>query len=67
VLGSNKRSVLFIYLLSFCLGISAVALRDAGLFDASLHILQAVILVVLITFLEKRGRKIDGDATADSG
>ena len=66
VLGSNKRSVLFIYLLSFCLGISAVALRDARLFDAVLHILQALILVVLITFLERRGRKLNRDATADS-
>jgi len=67
VLGSNKRSVLFIYLLSFCLGISAVALRDARLIDAFLHILQAIILVVLITFLERRGRSLSGNTTADAG
>ena len=67
VLGSNKRSVLFIYLLSFCLGISAVALRDARLFDAFLHILQAIILVVLITFLERRGRSLSGNTTSDAG
>jgi UDP-GlcNAc:undecaprenyl-phosphate GlcNAc-1-phosphate transferase len=66
VLGSNKRSVLFIYLLSSCLGISAVALRNARDVDAILLILQAVILVVLITFLERRGRLINGDAAADS-
>jgi len=66
VLGSNKRSVLFIYLLSSCLGISAVALRNARVVDAILLILQAVILVVLITFLERRGRLINGDAAADS-
>jgi len=56
VLGSNKRSVLFIYLLSLCLGISAVALRNARVVDALLLIFQASILVVLITFLERRGR-----------
>jgi UDP-GlcNAc:undecaprenyl-phosphate GlcNAc-1-phosphate transferase len=66
VLGSNKRSVLFIYLLSSCLGISAVALRNARVVDAILLILQAVILVVLITFLERRGRLINGNAAADS-
>jgi UDP-GlcNAc:undecaprenyl-phosphate GlcNAc-1-phosphate transferase len=65
VLGSNKRSVLFIYLLSSCLGISAVALRNARVVDAILLILQAVILVVLITFLERRGRLINGNAAAD--
>jgi UDP-GlcNAc:undecaprenyl-phosphate GlcNAc-1-phosphate transferase len=67
VLGSNKRSVLFIYLLSFCLGISAVALRDSQLFDAMLHILQAIIWVVLITFLERRGRMLNGHTTTDGG
>ena len=55
-LGSNRRSVLFIYLLSLCLGISAVALRNARVVDAVLLIFQASILVVLITFLERRGR-----------
>jgi len=56
VLGSNKKSVLFIYLLSLCLGLSAVALRNARVVDAILLILQAAIMVVLITFLERRGR-----------
>ena len=67
VLGSNKRSVVFIYLLSLCWGMSAVALRNARIFDAILLILQAVIMVVLITFLEKRGRLLNGHTTADSG
>jgi UDP-GlcNAc:undecaprenyl-phosphate GlcNAc-1-phosphate transferase len=66
VLGSNKRSVLFIYLLSLCLGISAVALRDARIFDAILHIVQAVIMVVLITFLERSGRLLQDKQSADS-
>jgi len=55
-LGSNKRSVLFIYSLSLCLGISAIALRNARVVDAVLLIFQAAILVVLITFLERRRR-----------
>ncbi len=56
VLGGKKKSVLFIYLLSLCLGLSAVALRNARVVDAILLILQASIMVVLITFLERRGR-----------
>ena len=60
VLGGEKRSVLFIYLLSLCLGLSAVALRNARVVDAVLLILQAAIMVVLITFLERRGRIQNG-------
>jgi len=56
VLGGKKKSVLFIYLLSLCLGLSAVALRNARVVDAILLILQASIVVALITFLERRGR-----------
>ena len=56
VLGGNKKSVLFIYLLSLCLGLSSVALRNARVVDAILLILQASIMVILITFLERRGR-----------
>ena len=60
VLGSNKKSVLFIYLLSLCLGLSAVALRNARVVDAVLLILQASIMVILITFLERRSRMPNG-------
>ena len=67
VLGSNKRSVLFIYLFSLCLGISAVALRNARIIDAILLILQAAIMVVLITFLERRGRRLNGSAIVATG
>ena len=56
VLNGKKKSVLFIYLLSICLGTSAVVLRNARLLDAVLLMLQASILVVLITILERRGR-----------
>jgi len=59
--------VFFIYLLSLCLGISAVALRNARMIDAILLILQAVIMVVLITFLERRGRMLNGNTIIDNG
>ena len=65
VLGGEKKSVLFIYLLSLCLGLSAVALRNARVIDAILLILQAAIMVVLITFLERSGRIQNG--TFESG
>jgi len=57
VLGGKKKSVLFIYLLSICLGVSAIVLRNARPVDAFLLILQAAIIVILITILERRGRK----------
>ncbi len=59
VLNGKKKSVLFIYSLSICLGTSAVVLRNARLLDAVLLMLQASIVVVLITILERRGRMVD--------
>jgi UDP-GlcNAc:undecaprenyl-phosphate GlcNAc-1-phosphate transferase len=64
VLGGRKQSVLFIYLLGLCLGTSAVVLRNARPTDAVLLIIQACILVVLITVLERRGRKANGTLTS---
>jgi len=59
-LGSKKRSVLFIYLMCLCLGTSAVVLRNARPIDAILLIIQASMIVVMITILERRGRYING-------
>lgn len=58
VLGGQRKSVLFIYLMSFCLGTSAIVLRYARPVDALLLLVQAIVLVVLITILERRGRVI---------
>jgi UDP-GlcNAc:undecaprenyl-phosphate GlcNAc-1-phosphate transferase len=58
VLGGPKRSVLFIYLLALCLGTSAIVLRYARAIDAILLLLQACIIVALVTILERRGRSI---------
>lgn len=57
VLGSNKRSVFFIYLLTACFGISAVILRNASTGDALLLLFQAVCMVIMVTVLERIGRK----------
>lgn len=57
ILGSNKWSVLFIYLLTACFGISAVILRNASTGDALLLLFQAVCMVIMVTVLERIGRK----------
>jgi UDP-GlcNAc:undecaprenyl-phosphate GlcNAc-1-phosphate transferase len=57
-LGGKKRSVLFIYLMVICLGTSAVLLRNAGALDALILVFQALILVALVTILERRGRHL---------
>ena len=59
-LGGKKKSVLFIYLMCLCLGTSAIVLRNARPIDAILLIIQALIIVVLITILERRGRCANG-------
>jgi UDP-GlcNAc:undecaprenyl-phosphate GlcNAc-1-phosphate transferase len=61
VLGGQRRSVFFIYLMSICLGASAVVLRNARPVDALLLLAQAAGLVVLITILERRGRSMIHD------
>ena len=53
VLGGSTQSVLFIYLLSVCLGISAMLLRNAQHPSEALLLLsQAFIIVVLVSILE---------------
>ena len=66
-LGGEKRSVLFIYLMTVCLGSSAVLLRNANSFDALILVLQALILVVLITILERRGRTLAARNCRENG
>ncbi len=59
-LGSRQRSVMFIYLMGLGLGTSALILQNASGEDALLMIVQAAILVVLVTVLERCGRKRAG-------
>jgi UDP-GlcNAc:undecaprenyl-phosphate GlcNAc-1-phosphate transferase len=58
VLGGNRKSVAFIFVLNGCLGISAVALRHAWPLEAVLLLAQAVLLVLLISALERAGREV---------
>ena len=58
VLGGGRKSVLFIYLMTFCLGTSAIVFRYARPTDAVLLIAQATVFVGLITILERRGRTL---------
>jgi len=60
---SRKISVIFIFLLTICMGLSAVSLRYARNIDALLLILQAVFIVVLVSILEysAQGTKNDNE------
>lgn len=55
-LGSRQASVAMIFLLTICLGLSAMALRHAGLQEAVLLLVQAGLFVAMITLLEVSGR-----------
>jgi len=57
ILGGHRRSVFFIYLLTICFGISAVVLRNATAQDAVLLLCQAVFMVIMVTVLERIGRR----------
>jgi UDP-GlcNAc:undecaprenyl-phosphate GlcNAc-1-phosphate transferase len=53
VLGGSTQSVLFIYLLALCFGLSAILLRNAHQpSEAFLLLSQALIIVVLVSILE---------------
>jgi len=58
LLGGNRKSVVFIFVLNGCLGISAVALRNADPLEAALLLIQAVLLVLMISALERSGRSL---------
>lgn len=56
-LGSRQASVAMIFLLTICLGLSAMALRHAGLQEAVFLLAQAGLIVAMITLLEISGRR----------
>ena len=62
VLRTPRQSVLFILLLAFCLGLTSTVLRNAQTRDALLLIVQAVVILLLVTILENvsRWRKQEG-------
>ena len=56
VLGSRTETVFTIFLLSIALGLAGVVLRSARAVDALFLLLQATIIVVVVSILERRGR-----------
>ena len=56
-LGSRQASVAIICLMTICLGLAALALRDAGTAEALLLLVQACLIVAMITILEWSGRQ----------
>jgi UDP-GlcNAc:undecaprenyl-phosphate GlcNAc-1-phosphate transferase len=57
LVGSQRLAVLLIFLLSICMGLAAVALRNARPLDAVLLILQAAIFVGIVSILERAGNR----------
>lgn len=56
VLSTPRQSVLFIFLLSSCLGLTSTVMRYARSVDAILLVLQAAVILLLVTILEQVGR-----------
>jgi UDP-GlcNAc:undecaprenyl-phosphate GlcNAc-1-phosphate transferase len=56
VLGSRQASVAMIWVLTVCLGLAAIVLRKAGAVEAILLLIQAALVLIMITILEHRGR-----------
>ncbi len=57
VLGRREYAVLFIYALSCALSVAATILLMASPFSAFLLIFQAIIILLMVTILERRGRR----------
>jgi UDP-GlcNAc:undecaprenyl-phosphate GlcNAc-1-phosphate transferase len=58
ILGNRTGTLVFILLLCACLGLAALALRAADPAGALLLLIQAVLILVLVTILERRGKKL---------
>ena len=56
ILGDRRKVVLFVYLISATLGISAIALRNARIVDGILLVVQAFLITIIISILEYSGR-----------
>jgi UDP-GlcNAc:undecaprenyl-phosphate GlcNAc-1-phosphate transferase len=56
ILGDRRKVVLFVYLVSATLGISAIALRNARIVDGILLVVQAFLITIIISILEYSGQ-----------
>lgn len=54
---SRKKSVLFIYLISFTLGLNALLLRDSNTATALILLSQAFCILIIVTIMEIVGNK----------
>jgi UDP-GlcNAc:undecaprenyl-phosphate GlcNAc-1-phosphate transferase len=57
VLGSRQASVAMIWVLTICLGLAAIVLRKAGTAEAIMLLVQAALILIMITILEHQGRR----------
>lgn len=57
-LGSRQASVAMIFLFTICLGLAALALRQAGTMEAVVLLIQAGLIAAMITVLEVSGRRL---------
>jgi UDP-GlcNAc:undecaprenyl-phosphate GlcNAc-1-phosphate transferase len=64
-LGSRRASVAMIFALTICLGLAAVVLRRADEAGAFILLVQAALIVIMITILEHRGRRMRGEDVTD--
>lgn len=55
-LQSRRASVVMIFAMTICLGLAAIVLRKADTMEAILLLIQATLIVLVITILERRGR-----------
>jgi UDP-GlcNAc:undecaprenyl-phosphate GlcNAc-1-phosphate transferase len=57
LMGSQRLALLLIFLLSSVMGLAAIALKNARLLDAVALLIQAVLVVVVVTVLEFQGNR----------
>jgi UDP-GlcNAc:undecaprenyl-phosphate GlcNAc-1-phosphate transferase len=57
VLGSRQASVAMIWVMTVCLGLAAIALRTAGTAEAVMLLAQAALILIMLTILERQGRR----------
>ena len=65
-LGGRTQSVLFIYILSICLGINAMLLPLAHMEEAVLLLGQGALIFLLVSILERKARAVDSNAVPDA-
>ncbi len=58
LLGSKRKTVVLIFFISISMGLGAMALVNAHTFEALLLILQAIVVVSVVTILEYAGNRL---------